>query len=152
MVTVAREANGGARAVAFSPTSKLLAVGAQSFDKDSNGSTTEITVAHAMTGIMEWSQKIPGYAMPAAFSPDGKSILAFTGGNAIRLIDAESGTLKTEIAADQSGDILRWNCCFVSPRAHLLVIGGISKKTKGLVEVWDLGGGSATVPAKDAGN
>ena len=82
---ISTAANGSALwAIAFSPDSKLLAIGTQHFDKDKEGSTGGVRLVHAATGIMDWSATVPGFAKPVAFSPDGKTVVVLCGGQSVR--------------------------------------------------------------------
>ena len=134
--TVSTEANGGTHAAAFSPNSKRVMIGSRTFDKDNDTSTTAITLTHALTGVVEWRQTVPGWAKPVAFLPDGRSVAVLCGGQSIRLVDAETGTGKHEIRSADSSQAGRWNDVAVAPRAHLLVIGGVDNQRKGSVELW----------------
>ena len=101
-------ANAGARSIAFSPDSKLLAMGTQRFgDKDS--STGGVSLVHVSSGVEQWLATVPGWAMPVAFSPDGKSVVALCGRDAVRLLDTETGQLINEISlAEFRFDRGRW--------------------------------------------
>jgi serine/threonine-protein kinase len=136
--TMTTEANGGTHAVAFSPNSKLVLIGSRIFDKDNDTSTTAISLAHALTGIMEWKQIIPGWANPKAFSPDGKSVAVLCGKQSIRIFETETGTLKHEIRSAASPQGGRWNDFAIAPQGHLLAIGGSGADNGGFVEVWEL--------------
>ncbi|MHB1034654.1 MAG: protein kinase domain-containing protein [Pirellulales bacterium] len=136
--TIARATNGGTHAVAFSPNSKLLAIGSRTFDKDSDTSTTAISLTHALTGIMDWQHTVPGWAKPLAFLPNGKSIAVLCGGEVIRFLDAESGTVKDDIWSADSFNKWRWNDFAIATEAHLLSIGGSDVGKRGFVEVWKL--------------
>ena len=55
---------------------KLVAIGAQHFDKDKTdeeASSGRAALVHASSGIMEWVQMVPDLARSVAFSPDGKT-------------------------------------------------------------------------------
>jgi len=142
MRTLLKEANGGTHAVAFSPNSKLVVIGTRHFDKDNDTSSTSVSLAHALSGITEWQQTIPGWAIPKGFSPDGKSVVVLCRGQLIRLVDTATGTVKHEIQAADSAQGGRWNDCFVSPQARALAIGGVDAEKRGFVEVWALDGAS----------
>jgi WD40 repeat protein len=141
--TMPKEANGGTHAVAFSPNSKLVVIGARIFDKDSDTSTTAISLAHAVTGIMEWQRTVPGWANPKTFAPDGKSVAVLCGGQSIRFFETETGKVKHEIRSADSSPGGRWNDFTLSPQGHLLAIGGIDAEKRGFVDVWDLDGAPA---------
>ena len=83
-------ADAGARAIAFSPDSKLLAMGTQRFGdgKPDDPSTGGVSLVHVSSGIEEWLVTVPGWARPLAFSPDGKSVVVLCGGRSIRFLDA----------------------------------------------------------------
>lgn len=142
--TVTKEANGGTNFVAFSPNSKLLVIGSRTFDKDSDTSTTAVSVARVGTGIVEWQRTVPGWANPKAFSPDGKSVAVLCGGQSIRFFDAETGEMKHEIRSIDSHQGGRWNDFAITPQGHMLAVGGIDAEKRGFVTVWDLE--SASVP------
>jgi WD40 repeat protein len=138
--TMTNEANGGTHAVAFSPNSKLVVIGARSFDKDNDTSTTAVSLAHALTGIMEWQQTVLGWANPKAFSPDGKSVAVLCRKRSIQFLDTETGEMKHEIRLADSHKGARWNDFAIMPQGHMLAIGGIDAGKRGFVTVWDLDG------------
>jgi hypothetical protein len=137
--TFPSEANGGTHAAAFSPDSKLLAIGSRIFDKDNDTSTTKIRLLHAGTGIMDWVHAVPGWANPKAFSPDGKKVVVLCGGESIQFLDAETGVAQQEIQSAGSPQRGRWTDFAIAPEARKLVIGGVDSEQNGTIEVWDLG-------------
>ena len=146
--TILIPANGGTYAVAFSPTKKLLAIGSRNFDKENDTRRATVSVAYALSGVMEWQQTFSVYANPKAFLPDGKSVAVMCGREAIRFFDAESGTVKYEIKAAHAVRPAGWNDFAVAPQGRLLVIGGEDRDHKGIVEIWDLPAPAADPPAR----
>ena len=128
-------ANAGARAIAFSPDSKMLAMGTQRFGDGDSKSTGGVSLVHASSGVEEWLVTVPGWASPLAFSPDGKSIVVLCGGRSIRFLDIGTGTMKHEIRPADSQDA-RWCGFAVASQGQTLAIGGVDNKRKGSVEVW----------------
>jgi serine/threonine protein kinase len=137
--TFPTEANGGTWSVAFSPNSKLVAIGSLNFDKDKDkdASTWAVSLTRVGSGIMEWQQTIPRGTKPAAFSPDGKSVAVLCGGQSIRFFETETGKVKHEIRSTDFPQSGRWNDFAITP--HKLAIGGIDAEKRGFVELWDLG-------------
>ncbi len=138
---VQTQANGSVWSVAFSPDSKLVAIGAQHFDKDKTdeeASSGRAALVHASSGIMEWVQMVPDLARSVAFSPDGKSIVVLCGRRAVRLLDTDTGLLKGDIElANLWSSSGRWTAALtVAPQSHLFVIGGVDRQKHGCVEVW----------------
>ncbi len=131
-------ANGGTRAIAFSPDSKLLAMGTQRFDDDNvdEPSTGGVSVVHVSSGIEDWLVTVPGWAKPLTFSPDGKSVAVLCGGRSIRFLDTEQGALKHEIRRADSPEGVRWSDFALCGRGNVLAVGGVDKKRKVSVEVW----------------
>jgi len=132
---VVSEANGGISAVAFSPNGKLLVIGSEMFDKDSERGSTKITLAHTATGIVEWQRSISGWANPKAFSPDGKSVLVLAG-QSIRFLDVTSGAVQREIKSSDLSKDGRWDDFATAPPSKL-VIGAVDEQ-EGSLEIWDL--------------
>ena len=124
-------------AVAFSPDSKLLAMGTQRSDLDSPGwpNTGNVRLVHASNNIEEWSVTVPEWAKPVAFLPDGRTVAALCGGQSIRFLDAETGTLKLDMRP--SPQTLRWNDFAIAPKGDIyMAAGGVDKDRKGTVELW----------------
>jgi serine/threonine protein kinase/WD40 repeat protein len=134
-------ANAGTRSIAFSPDSKLLALGTQRFgDRDpKNPSTGGVSLVNVSSGIEDWLVTVPGWAKPLAFSLDGKSVVVLCGGRSIRFLELATGTMKHEIRPPEN---VRWNDFAIS--RHLLAIGGVDKERTGSVEVWSAPGGDNT--------
>ena len=131
------QANGGTHAVVFSPNSKLVAFTSYVFDKDNHTNTPTISLAHAVTGIMEWQQTIPGRANPKAFTPDGQSLVVLCDGRSIRFIDIKTGAVTREIRPSAEFQGTQWDDFAIAPHGTRLVIGGADNQHKGIVEVWD---------------
>lgn len=145
-------ANAGARAMVFSPDSKLLAFGTQRFGE--GASTGGVSLVHVSTGIVEWLQTVPGWAKPVAFAPDGKSVAVLCGGRSIRFLETEAGRVVDEIQAADSPQGRRWVDFMITPQGEKLAIGCVDSERRGSVEVWDLRGLSAafhSAPAAAAG-
>ncbi len=133
-------ANAGVRAIAFSPDSKLLALGTQRFDTDKDSWKGGVSVVHAATGIEEWLARVPGCAKPVAFSPDGKTVIVMCGGQSVRFLDTETGILKREVPNVDFAHGARWNDLNIASKANVLVTGGVDKDRKGVVEIWNWDG------------
>ncbi len=138
--TITTNANAGARSIAFSPDSNSVAIGSLSLDKDKDkdAATGTVTLAHTASGIVEWQQTIPDWPKPAAFSPDGRSVAVLCGGQSIRFLDTETGTMKHEIRPADFSQGGRWNDFAFAPQGHMLAIGGVGKEGKGSVELWNM--------------
>ena len=136
---ISANTNGGTHAVAFSPDSRLLAIGAVDFDKDKDkdAATAKVILARVGSGIIEWQHSFHGFAQTMAFSPNGKSIAVLCGGQSIGFLDAASGTVLHVIRAEAQ-QCERWNDWAFSPRTGMLVIGGTAPDQKGLVERWSM--------------
>ncbi len=136
------EANGGTHCVAFSPNSKLVAIGSVIFDKDkaNDAATAVVRVVHAATGITEWTQTISGWLGPIAFTPDGRFVAVLCGGKSIRFLDTETGKETSALQSSDSAQSGRWNGFAIAPKSRSLVIGGINAEPdrRGFVEVWKL--------------
>jgi WD40 repeat protein len=129
-------ANGGTRALAFSPDSKLLAIGTQRFDGDS--STGGVSLVHVSSGITEWLVTVPGWAKPVAFLPEGMSVAVLCGGQSIRFLEAKTGHMKHEIRMPEDAHGRRWHDFAIAPRNHILVVCGVDRGQSGSVELWEL--------------
>jgi dipeptidyl aminopeptidase/acylaminoacyl peptidase len=158
--TIPTNDNGGIRSVAFSPDSKLLAIGSQRFDRDKvkGASTGAVSLAHVSSGIVDWLQTVPGWAKPVAFSPDGKSVVVLCGGPSIRFLETEAGRVRHEIRPADSPQREQWNDFAIAPQPHMLAIAAVDNVQKGsveIVEIWDSdGSGTAanSAPVKDGEN
>jgi WD40 repeat protein len=130
-------ADAGARAIAFSPDSKLLAMGTQRFGEDEPEmpSTGGVSLIHVMSGVEEWLVTVPGWAKPLAFSSDGRSLAVLCGGRSIRFLDVRTGAMKHEIQPDGSQQDVSWDDFALAPQGGLLAIGEVEKQ-KGSVAVW----------------
>jgi len=130
-------ADAGARAIAFSPDSKLLAMGTQRFgdDEPEMPSTGGVSLIHVMSGVEEWLVTVPGWAKPLAFSSDGRSLAVLCGGRSIRFLDVRTGAMKHEIQPDGSQQDVSWDDFALAPQGGLLAIGEVEKQ-KGSVAVW----------------
>jgi WD40 repeat protein len=137
---IAKEANAGVHAVTFSPTRKMIAIAAVQYDKENDAYSTGISVAFPISGITEWEQKIPGWARPKAFTPDGTSVAVLCGNQLIRLIEVETGRVKHEIKATDSAQRGRWTDFAIPPKAQVLFIGRSLGDRKGAIEFWALDG------------
>ena len=132
------EANMGTHAVVFSPTNKLVAIGSRQYDKENDTYTTAVSVAYALSGITEWRRTIPGWAKPAAFSPDGRSIAVLCGRQSVRLIDRETGQDQHEIRVSDTPHEGQWNDLAIALGANRMVIGGSGGERRGFLDVWNL--------------
>jgi WD40 repeat protein len=134
--TLMNDDNGGTRAVTFSLHKKLVAIGSVRYDKENDTSTGVISVAYPLSGIMEWQRTFPGYAVPLAFSPDGKAFAVLCGGESVKLIATETGQVIHELAAADSIPGGRWNDLAIDRQSRTLAIGGVDGERKGSVEIW----------------
>jgi serine/threonine protein kinase/WD40 repeat protein len=131
--TLSAKSNGGAHAVALSPSRNLAAIAWLRFDKENDTSSTLIGLAYPVSGMVEWQRSIPGWANPRTFSPDGKTLAVLCGGKSIQFLDAETGATKHEI---QSSEGERWSDFALSPNGRSLAIGGVDAEQRGFIEVW----------------
>ncbi len=146
-------ADAGARAIAFSPDSKMLAMGTQRFGDGppDSPSTGGVSLIHVSSGIEEWLVTVPGWASPLAFTPDGKSVAVLCGGQSIRFLETETGKLKHEIRPADSPRGVRWNDLALPLQGQILAVGGVDKERKGSVEVFSTrNGDDANPPAAAA--
>ena len=132
-------ASRGTHSVAFSPDSKLLAIGTKRFDESNpnDPSTGGVSLVHVASGPTQWLVTVPGWAKRLAFSPDGKSIAVLCGGRSIRFLETATGALKHEIRPADPLQDGRWNDFAIAPQAGRLAIGGVDHERKGTLEVWD---------------
>ncbi|HEY2251223.1 MAG TPA: protein kinase, partial [Planctomycetaceae bacterium] len=109
VLRISTPTNAGTHSVAFSPDSKLLAIGSVEIDKDkmNDAATGVITLARAGSGLVEWQLRVAGGAK-LAFSPAGPCIVLH-GQRAIELIDSSTGTAQSEIKTHDSLPERRWN-------------------------------------------
>jgi hypothetical protein len=138
--TITNEANGHTHAFAFSQNSKLVVIASGIYDQANDTSTTAVSLTHAVTGIMEWQQTVPGNAYPMAFSPDGTSVAVLCGRQSIRFLDTETGTVTHEIRSADSFWGGRWHDFAIAPQGHKLAIGRVDNVGKGSVEIWEFDG------------
>jgi len=138
MRTLVQQANGGTLAVAFSPTNKLVAIGSLHFDKENDTSSMTITLTYALSGITEWQRKLPGWAHPITFAPDGKSIAVLSRGQSILFLETSTAKTLNELRTTDSADKGRWTDLAIPPHSGNLVIGGVDQNGKGSVQVRDL--------------
>jgi WD40 repeat protein len=138
-------ANGGARAVAISPDSKLAAIASQNFDNANDTSSMTITLAHPLSGVVGWQRTIPGWARPVVFTPDGKSVVALCGGKSIQSFDVATGEEQREIRAAEGE---RWTDLAIAPEGDTLAVGAVDNERRCFVNVLSLG--EATNAGADA--
>ena len=131
-------ADGGARAIAFSPDSKLLAMGTwRAGNGDANDpSTGGVSLIHVSSGIEEWLVTVPVWAGPLTFSPDGTRVVVMCGGGSIRFLETATGLLKQEIRPAETGQGTRWDGFAIGAQGQILAIGAVNKEQDGSVEVW----------------
>jgi serine/threonine protein kinase/WD40 repeat protein len=132
--TILTPANGGTHAVLFSPNSKLMAIGSRIFDNDNDTSATNVSLVRAGTGIVQWQQAIPGWASPKAFSPAGKSVVVLCGSQSIQFLDTESGSVTSELKADESPSSKSWKD--LAAASQMMVTIGTNDEQKAIVEFW----------------
>jgi len=141
--TIMTEGNGDTHAVAFSPYDQSIAIGSVSFDKDKDrdAATGTVTLTRVGSGIVVWRSSFSGWVKPLAFSPngDGESVVVLCGGQSLRLLDTETGTVTHEIRATDSSPGERWNDFATAPQRHMLAVGGIDAEKRGFVTTWDMG-------------
>jgi WD40 repeat protein len=134
--TIMIDANGSTHAVVFSPQKKLAAIGSIQFDKENDTRSSRIQLAYPLSGITEWKQTIDGGALPRAFLPDGKQLVALCERKSIRFFDVETGQMKREIKAADSAAGGIWVELAVAQQAGIMVIAGATHESRGLVEIW----------------
>ena len=138
--TIAVPANGGARAVAFSPDGKRVAFGSQRFDKDADTSEGTVTLARVGSGMTEWQHAVPKWARPVTFMPDGKSVAVLCGDLSVRVLDAATGRPNCEVRTADAVKAVRWNDLVTAPTGHQLLIGGVDNERNGSIEYWSVRG------------
>jgi serine/threonine protein kinase/WD40 repeat protein len=126
-------ADGGTRAIAFSPDSKQLLLGTQRFDDDT--STGGVSIVNAESGTPLWLTTVPGWAKPLAFWPDG-SVVVLCGTQSIRFLDRETGALQREIRPASSDPDARWRDFAIPKLSGTMAIGVVDKEKNGSVDVW----------------
>jgi len=139
---ISTDASGGVRSVAFSPNSKLLAIGSMRFfDKDGfrDASSGAVTLTHVSSGVTAWLQTVP-WAGRMAFSPDGKSVAVLCGRRSIRFLETETGRVMHDIPSADSPQAGQWTDFAIAPQAQMLAIGGLDDERKGSVELWEFDG------------
>ncbi len=156
--TISANADGSEWSVAFSPDSKLVAIGSQRFfDKDGfrDASSGAVTLTPVSSGVTRWLQAVPGTASSLAFLPNGKSVVVSCGGRSIRFLETKAGEVRHEILSADSRQGERWTDFAIAPQAHMLAIGGLDKERKGIVQLWEFDGpGTAanSAPVKNGEN
>ena len=146
-------ASGGTRSIAFSPDSRLLAMGTQRFDSAKDTSTGGVSLVHVSSGVPEWLVTVPGWAKPLAFSPDGTSVAVLCGEGSIRFLEVETGIMMHEIRPAGSPQGRPWKDFAIAPQGHMLAIGAVDDERRGSVEVWDFDRpdtAANSTPVKDA--
>jgi WD40 repeat protein len=133
--TISNAANGGTHAVAFSPNSKRIVFGATLYDNENATSFTAVNMAYALSGVVAWTQRVPGGATPVGFSPDGNSMLVRSQ-QSIRFLNAETGALEREVTSNDLSFEGRWDGIAIAPRAGRLVIGTVDDE-EGNVAIWN---------------
>jgi serine/threonine protein kinase/protein involved in polysaccharide export with SLBB domain/WD40 repeat protein len=129
--------HGGIYAVAFSPDSKLLAIGTNDELHGKDGEPWvggRVSLFHIAKGVMEWSATVPTPAKRVAFARDGKCVVVLCDRQSIRFLESEGGTLKREI---RPAGFAQWAPFAIALNADLLAAGGIDANRNGLVEIWD---------------
>ena len=69
----------GATAAAFSPDSKMLAIGTQRFDDTNDSSTGGVSLVQASSAIEQWLVTVPGWAKPVEILEPGRRYQRDTG-------------------------------------------------------------------------
>jgi len=140
---ISTDANSGVRSVAFSPDSKLVAIGSMRFfDKDGfrDASSGAVSLTDVSSGVTQWLQTVPGWVGGVEFSPDGKSVAVLCGSQSIRFLGTKTAEVRHEIRSADSPQGGRWTDFAIAPQGRMLAIGGVDNERKGSVELWDLDG------------
>ena len=136
-LTSSTDANCGAHSVCFSPTRKQIAWSAVRYDKENDKYATSVSLTYPLSGITDWQKTIPGWAFPKAFLPDGKCV-AVQHGNAIEIVDTETGATKHELKplGENAGE--HWNDFAIVPAGTIFIGGNGADKMRGFLELWNL--------------
>lgn len=126
--------NGGARSVAFSPDSNLIAIGTQRFDTFKDTRSGGVQLIRVASGILDWSQTVSEWANPVLFTQDGQHIIVLSGGHSLNIIETKTGKIIYDIHAEQE----RWNTMAIVPAAYRVLIGGVDAEKHGFVGFWNL--------------
>ena len=147
--TIAVEENGGTRpltfflddvtgSLAFSRDGKLLVIGTQRSDASEGTNTSEVSLTHVSTGVVDWQQTVSNSAKPVGFLPDGKRIAVLWGQQSVQLLDSATGDVAVTLRSADFHKGGRWNDLAIVPERQVLAIAGNDYWSRGVIEEWDL--------------
>ncbi len=131
------DANGGTRDVAFSPDGRRLVISTQQFNKETDKGSGTVILADTGTGVVEWQTKVSKSAK-AAFTGDGKYVVALSDGQVVRFYDSDSGVRLFKIQAAEFPQGGRWVEFSIPSQGEKLVLAGVDKEGHGNVTTWSL--------------
>ncbi len=136
----------GTQSVAFSPDSKLIAIGSQNYNNGRVTSDPNVCVAQVLSPITLWQRTVNISAEPVAFSPDGKNLLVGCGGVSMQFLDTQTGEQTLEVPRTEIYPQAYWMEFAIAAHAPALVISATDsdRREPGFVTLWSIRGRDET--------